>query len=135
MTPQHQTIFGAGKGNCYATCIACLLDLEVEDVPNFCVDYPADEWFQETQRWLAKRGTGTVYYTGGQTALDELTALYPAAYCIVAGPGPRGCDHVVIYRGGEMVHDPHPSGAGLVEVEGVELFVVLDPSLVTGGVQ
>ena len=33
------------------------------------------------------------------------------------GKSPRGVLHVVIYQDGKMIHDPHPSNDGLVEVE------------------
>ena len=48
------------------------------------------------------------------------------AYVIVAGMGPRGRQHATIWRDGQLVHDPHPSGTGLVSVEYVDLLYPLD---------
>ncbi len=128
MKPQHQTVFGDGKGNCFATAIACILDLDVLDVPNFCGDYWTHdgEWFRQTNKWLASRGLRYIEFSFGDwVALDH---GLPDVHTIVAGPGPRGCDHCVVWLGDAMVHDPHPSGAGLLENKTVGFFVPLDPA-------
>lgn len=128
MTPQHQTIFGDGKGNCFATCIACILDLPVEDVPNFCGDYWSDdgEWFRQTNKWLAQHGLRYIELGFGDWVFNYHGV--PDVDVIVSGPGPRGCDHAVIWRDGKLAHDPHPSGAGLVEPKYVGFFVARDPA-------
>lgn len=43
---------------------------------------------------------------------------FPGQRLFVSGPSPRGEGddglwHVVLYRNGEMVHDPHPQATGL----------------------
>ena len=49
------------------------------------------------------------------------TGAMPEFY-IACGPSPRGNPedpvyHSVIYSGGSLAHDPHPSGAGVLAVE------------------
>lgn len=53
--------------------------------------------------------------------------LWPDAYSIISGKTVRDTDHSVVYRGDRMVHDPHPSGAGLSSIGDACLFVALDP--------
>lgn len=128
MTPQHQTVFGAGKGNCFATCIACILDLPVEDVPNFCGDNPGEngEWHRATNRWLAPRGLRYIEFSYGDWVADNHGL--PGCHVIVSGPGPRGCDHATVWLDGKLTHDPHPSGDGLLEPKYVGFFVALEPA-------
>lgn len=111
---QKQTLFGKGVGNCFSTCIACLLDLPVEAVPNFC-SHPDDEWVKDLQMWLNERGY--FYY---EVVLDESSGIYfipDGMLVILSGDSPRGDFlHSVIskthYKGGliywDFFHDPHP---------------------------
>ena len=46
--PQDQTAFGA-KGNCFSTCVAMLLEIDVAEVPWFMTP-PAEEWSQRFAR-------------------------------------------------------------------------------------
>lgn len=56
---------------------------------------------------------------------------YRNAIVVAGGPGPRGCDHAVLYRDGSMLHDPHPSRAGLLSVEDVTILIPIDPMGIT----
>jgi hypothetical protein len=43
------------------------------------------------------------------------TTIYaPVGYAIADGDGPRGVRHSVVVLDGQIVHDPHPSRAGLI---------------------
>jgi hypothetical protein len=109
----RQTIFGDKKGNCFATCIAALIGVPVEDVPNFCLE---DTWFSDAVNWLFKRGWGTAYFYGDDTKgqVPPGACLYSVLPYIATGPSPRGDFlHSVIERDGKLFHDPHPSDAGL----------------------
>jgi hypothetical protein len=109
----RQTIFGDGKGNCFATCLASLLEVPVESVPNFHADYPST-WWTETQKWLYARGFVAIEVflrSDGHKVVDWA----PAVSCILTGKSPRGDFlHCVVGRtdpdngGFAMVHDPHP---------------------------
>jgi len=37
----------------------------------------------------------------------------------------------VVWRNGKIVHDPHPSRAGLKEIDMYDMFVVRDPKILT----
>ncbi len=109
-----QTVFGEHKGNCFPTCIACLLDCEKDtDVPNF---HGAD-WWGQYQEWLVARGWRLrVWYhnTWGK----------PKGYSIMSGKSPRGDFlHAVVAYDGELRWDPHPDRTG---IETVEDYIVLN---------
>ena len=128
MKAQHQTIIGNGengepKGNCFATCVACLLDLDVSAVPNFCAEEDGRNWWRSLVEWLAERGfSANVVGMGVKGSRGPSMARCFSELCIVSGKSPRGeHHHSVIGRmtgtgtGSlwELVHDPAPSGDGL----------------------
>lgn len=110
MKPVHQDKFGVEEGNCFAACIASILELPLADVPNFCVD--RKHWLQHCNDWLAKRGLAYIEFklTGGEVPIW----MTDVGHHVISGPSPRGdFHHCVVGLDGKMVHDPHPSGAGL----------------------
>lgn len=135
-------------GDCWRAVLASLFDLPYEAVPH-AANYPAgfdpdtDPLVEEhgslawrrSRRWARTLGRDLAYYT-----LDDL-AEHPVldveggpwvGYVGAVGPSPRGAfRHAVVghyrHEGGrpvvDVVHDPHPSRAGLTVVEGVDLIV------------
>lgn len=131
MTPVLQTKFyepelppEEQRGNCLQAVLASLLDLPLESVPHFVqdhVDHNGDQdgewnWWTRMIRWLRTRG-----YT------IEFTNLEDDRYLAVAGPSPRGMGihHIVIYKDGKMVHDPHPDSTGILEEQTIWTLVSL----------
>jgi len=127
MKSVYQTIFGDGRGNCFAACIASILELPIEVVPNFCANYKEREWFIELNKWIRRYGVGVTYFSDGPATLELISELWPDAYSIVGGPTLRG-PHAVVYQGARMIHDPHAGESGLDSVDDVFMFVDLDPS-------
>lgn len=126
ITRLDQTQFGDKKGNCWATCIAMLLGLnDPEVVPNFCVVWPKDgEWFWRASDFVSRHGYRLVETPMGSDALQFwVPRALNGVHWIASGPGPRGCDHAVIFKGDKLWHDPHPSRAGLIEVTSMGLLV------------
>lgn len=123
MIPYTQTTFGDGSepGNCFATCIAAILELPQEEVPNFVA---ADNWWTATQEFLCDYGYSLVSVDAGH----ENNYFYHGGYLIAGGPGPRGHRHCVVYNRGEPVMDPHPDGTFLERVDRYYFFVALDPA-------
>lgn len=112
-------------GNCFKTCVACLLELDPTTVPPF-EDMPDGQWFLPFWELLKENGCcfrGTrhmrQHLLDGGTWPDE-SDIGPGidGYFIVGGGSPRGFarGHACIYRAGKLVHDPHPSGAGLIGI-------------------
>ena len=118
MVPVTQTIFGAPNGNCYAACLASILELPIKDVPN------ANGNIDSVNRFLATRGLGVVRIPYSESAWKTIRR---GAWCILFGVSPRELLHAVVGKDGVMVHDPHPSRAGLRRIEGVDLFVARSP--------
>lgn len=143
MIPIDQTLFGDGSdgtepGNCFAACIASLLEVPLSKVPNFCAN-PEDSWWRGLQSWLRDRGLYAVDMTWGEgdekhipEAVWSTEYVGVGALLIATGPASRGHLHAVVVRatetGPELLHDPHPSREGLLGVSCLTLLVPLDPS-------
>jgi hypothetical protein len=114
---------GIHNGNCFAACLASLLDLPLWMVPPFeeMFGRGAGQWQWRAEEWLERLFRLDLVTTGGHVA-DRLPEYY-----IANGPSPRGVKHSVIYQGGAIVHDPHPSGAGITEVEFTYHLELLGP--------
>lgn len=120
MKPIHQTIFGDRTGNCFATCLASLLEVPLESLT---IDPSEEHWLETTQEALKPHG---LFYL--EVRLD-VAVQYPMyamkeRLCVLTGKSPRGefwhsvvgkighndADNTVVY---ELVHDPHPTGHGI----------------------
>lgn len=128
MRPIDQTRFGDPDGNCLSACLASLLELPLDEVPHFT----GEGWRHRLDEWLAARGQWVLAFAPPEpSSLDDAAAWLDAAvrgYAIVSGRSPRGLLHATVWRGGELVHDPHPSRAGLLGVQDVLVLVPLDPA-------
>ena len=114
MIPVTQTILlgdpSGERGNCFAACIASILELPIEQVPNFCNH---DDWRLRTNEWLSLRGLAYLDVNLVGDARDELVRFW--GYHVISGDGPRGVRHAVVGLRGEIVWDPHPTRAGLLD--------------------
>lgn len=139
--PVHQTLFGgitappAERGNCYPACLATILGLPLKQVPHFWADHElvADGW-EAIRTWLGSIGGYSVVTYSWSDFRDYLShwrMVVGDSACIFSGRSPRGeFEHAVVGRitetGWELVHDPHPSGAGLVgEPNSIDLLIQL----------
>ena len=102
-------------GDCQRAVIASLLELPIEDVPHFLQEVngdPSDYW-DAIQAFLSLRGLALMHVPSrsGATFFGDGVDVYHE----ISGPSPRGNGvmHAVVGRNGEIVHDPHPSKAGL----------------------
>lgn len=126
----YQTKFGDPEGNCFAACVASILECEITELPDFD-DLPEGcnwlEWFNEH---LAPKGYGVI------SATVPLHAYVPSgAHFIAAGPGHRGIKHCVVMKSSgeltehtcdELAHDPYPNGhVGLERMDDICLIVKL----------
>lgn len=108
MIPQTQTDTSRDNGNCWKTAIACVIDRDAEEVPHF-LDIHAThglDWWKYTYEWL---------WHHGYQLVDIHRHLFNGEYYLVLGYTERKTFHVCVYHNGKMVHDPHPSGAGLLD--------------------
>jgi hypothetical protein len=133
--PVIQTTFGDGKGNCFTACVASILELSIDEVPDFCVLYGDKEWWIELEKWLALRGLAPLTFTfdcGEQTTeRKRLESFYvnPSVAMILSGRNAAGVAHSVVIHEGET-HNPNPTSTGeLVSWRDIIVFVALRPHL------
>jgi len=130
MQTKFTTVDQSVHGNCLAACLASLLEVPLEQVP--ALEDMGTEWFGVMYEFLNQHGydyLGTKYTGPSLNPFwwEFLLEAQPGVngYLIVGGKSPREWvtrGHAVIYKDGAMVHDPHPSNAGLTEVEHVMLI-------------
>ena len=120
MIPVTQTRTGK-NGNCLAAALASILEIPIRAVPEFGGD---SVFIQNVQRFLAEHG---LYYAHVSPDDPTIEAAFNQGevFHVIEGISPRGGQHAVVGRNGEMIHDPHPqdgTGRGLVEVENYGLL-------------
>lgn len=126
MKPVDQTTFGVPGGNCFSACVASLLEMPIDDVPYFMGDCDEDggggDWFDRFTEWLRGHGFYPVC----------LENYVPDGLHILSGKSPRHPEtqtlHSVVANGAAIVHDPHPSRAGILDRRDVVLLIPLDPA-------
>ena len=130
-------------GNCLQAAVASLLDLEVDQVPHFALYV---DWFAAMRRWARDTREGDFTYFEFPVPEQYATAWESVvawgrehdAHLLLSGPSPRGPFwHVVVGNVDlEVVHDPHPSRAGLVEVRDAIVYCApYDPPPLTRELQ
>ncbi len=136
------------NGNCWAAAIASLLEIPISEVPNFEVWFNTDVcyiWYDLTQCFLIQRGhtleydnrfkvfhhTEDEWNTVGDDWYDKYAQMgeyhklreeLKDQYYLVSGPSPRGVSHATIWQNGVMVHDPHPTREGILELKTFEVI-------------
>lgn len=117
MIPIQQTKFGKRFGNCFEACIASIFEISLYEAPDLSI-YGSLWWVYFTD-WCHERGLHPVDLLIG----TDTFSWVGDGYYIVSGPSPRiKYLHAVVYKDGQMVHDPHPSGDGILEATHITLF-------------
>ncbi len=127
MKPVFQSIVDVGRGDCFAACLASLLELPLEEIPNFRAieaDNPkGDNMTKLACGWLYRHFNLSLVtiYNGKELETGEdirLTNAFPGTPCIacVISPNLENAQHSVV---GEidkegmnfvLTHDPNPNG-------------------------
>ena len=113
-------------GDCFPCCIASILELPRSAVPHI---YEGEGWEDTTgkvgmkrlREWLATLGYNYLEFEMPAEKLHEWTDDFDCHY-IISGWGSRGVRHVCVGYNGKVVHDPHPSRAGIEPDEGKYLM-------------
>jgi hypothetical protein len=107
--PVEQTTDEPGEGNCFAACIASVLEVRIEDVPNVHLDSPED--WHTVQAWLAQRNLAMIGYDSDDFAPEEVKrdSLRGYSLCGVRYEYPGGgVNHSVVALNGEIAWNPSP---------------------------
>jgi hypothetical protein len=82
MKPVYQSIVDPINGDCWAACIASILELPLSDVPNFRAGENVNFW-EETQTWLNSKGVFCIEVN----FTDSKYCSFPnGAYVLLTGP-------------------------------------------------
>ena len=113
-----QTIVGI-QGNCMAACIASVLEIPIEAVPNYG---HLEDWIDRFNDWIADANLRLLNFRlNGQTV--------PKGYLIRALETDHETLHAVVYRDGLEVWDPHPIPIRFTSYrDDWTAFVILDPA-------
>ena len=126
MKPVDQTRFGDEEGNCFQACLASVLEIPLDKVPDFCSMYSEDNWHSEVQDWLMR------FYGMSMLCVKcPVGNVLRGLTFIAAGLSERFVEHAVIMRDGKVIHDPHPSRTGLQQVNEAHVFLTADPARLT----
>lgn len=106
-------------GDCHRTAIACVLDMEPEDVPHFAEHFDdADKFNAAAEAFLRSKGLTSVAiaFTG---SLDDVLATVARLngddlIYLLGGESRTGVNHTVVCRGDSIIHDPSLNDAGIV---------------------
>ena len=135
-----QTKLGLG-GNCEGATIATLLGLELSEIPDFWEGIDklnpeapgAGVLYQDNINYFLRRHGYRMLNLGvtkDPTEQDINWVIDISKHLgikhIVAGISPRGYMHSVIYENGELWHDPHPEGGGVIPCQLCLLIPIFD---------
>lgn len=126
MKPVNQIILDDILGDCFRACVASIFEMPIKEVPNFWEQtQDAETFWKLNDDWIAKnKGCRCINFSFKETDRH----LIDGVLCIAIAESPRGkCGHAVVWQDG-VIHDPHPSKAGLAEEpDTFALFIPLNP--------
>jgi hypothetical protein len=108
-----------GTGNCAEAALASILGLPLTAVPRFHQPNGSNDGY-----WSAF--DAFVRSRGFEPRRKDSSYIYEGLY-LASGTTVRNTNHMVIYKGGELFHDPHPDGVGLSQVSAVIALIPFDP--------
>ena len=115
-------------GNCVSACVATFLDIPLAQVPHFLEQgefvhkealgrQGLDPEIPDVSCWWAWWCGFMAGHRLGPVRLENVTDAEPGEIVFVSGPTNRtALHHQVLYRDGELWHDPHPSRVGVLEI-------------------
>ena len=116
------------RSNCFQACVAFVLQMPLEEAFNH-EPYSDEEWFIEFNKWLKQYGLGCIFVemsTEKPVSTTSFEGIH-IAECM-SETLYNGVRHaVVIHNHFELLHDPLPNAKEQGEMQGVYIFVPLEP--------
>ncbi len=126
MLPVDQIVFKENLGDCFRACVASIFEFPIEDMPNFWENtQDCSEFWDLNNEWLSvNKGCRCISFVFN----DDERHFIDGLLCVAQGKTKRGNeDHAVVWQD-QMIHDPHPTKAGLSErPDTFTLFIPIDP--------
>ena len=106
-------------GDCHRTCLAMLLDMDRDSVPNFAEMQPNDgRAFRDIcEDWLNAHGLATVnipFAASLSEVFEFMRAVNPGVYYILGGQSRSGVNHSVVAVNNMIVADPSLNDSGII---------------------
>ena len=111
-------------GDCHRTAIACILNLQPEDVPHFMGEFWLEDVANGTCKankafddWLESKNlliANTPYECSLEVLLECQSVQNPKAIYILGGTSKNGTNHSVVAKGGEIIWDPAIDSSDIV---------------------
>ena len=133
MKKVYQTVFtneeNTVHGNCLCACIASLLGIDINEVPE--INEAGADWFRMLFKFMTEKG----YEVGGTARnlqhLIDINCQGVDGLYIGCGLSPRkhvkNGHAVLIDIKGNLIHDPHPSGDGILRLDYIIIIEKLTP--------
>lgn len=119
-----QTKYGE-EGNCFAACIASLFEVEIDDIP-FLADFQDwNEYLSVLNSTLRNKFGVILFYGEFKDWDDYIKENYIDSHYIVSGDSNKGLEHAVIYKNGELFHNPNNLGTEIINIKHVYVFLKL----------
>lgn len=117
-------------GDCVRACVASLLEYDTEAVPHFCHDNPdGTVAFDRLREWLKPHGLAPFVMRLPPDPLADVLAFlgedHPEVHYMLFGVTVEGGDHVVIAKGGKIVHNPAWFGCSIVAPASIGFWQVV----------
>lgn len=105
-------------GDCHRTCLACILNISPEEIPNFGIYYDNPEKFiEEERKWHLINNIISIVcpYTGSiEGILKTQKEQNPNTYYILSGISKNDLGHSVVCLNDEIIWDPALDNSGIV---------------------
>lgn len=119
MKPVYQTILSGPNSNCMQATIASILELDIDQVPNF-IEHRGADWFDKVKEFCLPFGVYPIYLAFSESENREFK---PFGYHGIGVETERGVLHSVVGFNGKIVHDPYPGGSVITKIVGYDLFI------------
>lgn len=120
-----QTKYGV-EGNCFAACIASLFEIEIDNIP-FLTDYKDwGEYLNALNNFLRDKFEVILLYGEFEIWQEYLKDNFMESHYIVSGDSNKeGLEHAVIFKNGELNHNPNDRGTEIINIKHVYIFLKL----------